>query len=1405
VRRAVRFALPALLLAAVLAVPHGSVASSYMIVPGGAPVTVATTAANENVNVNFTGTAGQRISVKLSSVTFGTSTCCSTKVSVLKPDGLALVAPTNVGRNGGFLDVKTLPVSGSYRIFIDPQGTVTGSMVVTLYDVPPDAAVTTTPGGAPVSVATTTPGQNAVATFSGSAGNRIGLKMTNVTIGTSATASTKVSLLKPDGTTLVAPMNVGTRGAFLEALLPTAGTYKVFIDPLTSSTGGMTLTLYDVPPDVVAPITAGGAPLTLTTTVPGQNAKATFTGALNQRVSLKIGPVSLTTAADTARISITKPDGTALVTAANYSSIGGFVDLKVLPVPGTYTIAVDPQSAATGSVTLTLYDVPADFLAPITFTTPLTVTTTTPGQNARATFTGAAGQQVGVRVTGVTIGPSPTGSTKVSLLRPDGTALKSLTLGTNGGTLTPSVLPLAGVYTVLVDPQSFATGSATLTLQDVAPDVTGSILPDGNPVTVTTTTASQNARLTFSGTAGQAVSMKMKYAPATCCTANVSILKPDGTILVSPIGVGTVEKFMDAKTLPVTGTYTVLVDPQGTSTGTMTLTLYLVPADVTATIAPGGPPVTVTTTSAGQNARLTFAGTAGDGLVVTIGPACCATAVSILKPDGTTLVSPKAIAITGGKVYTRLTVTGTHTILVDYQSTALGSVTVQLSIDNTAPAPPVLSLLEPTSDSHVAGTSFFYRPAGAGGSLTVTATTSDGGAGVQRVDFPGLSGGFTPTGIVSDLTSPYSRVYTWVTGATLNNTALTVTVRDNVGNTSSATFAVRPDSAAPTTTDNTAAIGSAWKNTNQTVTLTPSDGAGSGVAATHYTSNGATPTTASPQGTSVALTADGVYTVRYFSVDNVANAEAVKTAGTQIRIDKTPPSSATLNALPAQIRNGQVLSGTATDALSGIVSLSYVYCAGASCTPTVLIGSSSAAPSYPVTWVGQPVDGTYQVLARATDAAGNTLDSAKRTVVVDNSPPDTTITASPASPSTQSVSFSFTSTQAGSTFECELDAGGFTACTSPKAYTGLSGGSHTFRVRATDPAGNADTTPAAHTWTVDALAPNTTITSNPPALSSSASAAFSFTSTETGTFECALDGGGFGPCTSPQSYSGLGDGSHTFQVRATDPAGNPDGTPAAYTWTIDTAAPNTTITASPSNPSSSAAASFSFTATEPGSTFECALDGGGFSSCTSPQSYSGLSDGSHTFQVRAADGVGNTDATPASSTWTVDTAAPSSSITGGPSDPSNDAAPTFTFAADEAGSSFECRLDGGAFATCTSPHVLAALTEGSHTFTVRAVDLAGNIGPNDSRTWTVDLSAPQTTISSGPSDPTPDTFADFAFDSSEPGSTFQCELDGGGFSACASPQNYSGLAAGSHTFSVYATDAAGNVDGTPATFTWTIS
>ena len=81
---------------------------------------------------------------------------------------------------------------------------------------------------------------------------------------------------------------------------------------------------------------------------------------------------------------------------------------------------------------------------------------------------------------------------------------------------------------------------------------------------------------------------------------------------------------------------------------------------------------------------------------------------------------------------------------------------------------------------------------------------------------------------------------------------------------------------------------------------------------------------------------------------------------------------------------------------------------------------------------------------------------------------------------------------------------------------------------------------------------------------------------------------------------------------------------------------------------------------------------------------------------------------------------------------------------------------------------------------------------------------PNTTIDSGPSDPTNLASATFTFSSDEPGSSFACALDGSEFTACSSPHTYDGLAAGLREFQVRAIDLDGNVDPTPADATWTI-
>jgi hypothetical protein len=131
-----------------------------------------------------------------------------------------------------------------YTVLVDPQSTSLGSMTLTLYDVPPDVSASIVAGGGPVSLALgPTPGQNATLRFDGTAGQRISLRMSNVTIGTSPCCGTRVSIMKPDGTNLIPPALVGTSGATMTATLPVTGQYSILVDPQAANTGGITLTL----------------------------------------------------------------------------------------------------------------------------------------------------------------------------------------------------------------------------------------------------------------------------------------------------------------------------------------------------------------------------------------------------------------------------------------------------------------------------------------------------------------------------------------------------------------------------------------------------------------------------------------------------------------------------------------------------------------------------------------------------------------------------------------------------------------------------------------------------------------------------------------------------------------------------------------------------------------------------------------------------------------------------------------------------------------------------------------------------------------------------------------------------------------------------------------------------------
>ena len=289
-----------------------------------------------------------------------------------------------------------------------------------------------------------------------------------------------------------------------------------------------------------------------------------------------------------------------------------------------------------------------------------------------------------------------------------------------------------------------------------------------------------------------------------------------------------------------------------------------------------------------------------------------------------------------------------------------------------------------------------------------------------------------------------------------------------------------------------------------------------------------------------------------------------------------------------------------------------------------LDGAAYAACTSPKTYAGPLAVAAHTFSVRARNAKGVLSASAGYSWTIAITPP--TLTGTPTNPTTStSATFGFADSQAGLSFECSLDGAAFAACASPKVYAGpLTQATHTFNVRARNGIGNLSA-PATFTWRIDRTPPPApTITSKPADSTNQLAASFTFTDTESGVgYLCQRDGSAFAPCTSPKTYSLVGQGTHTFAVEAVDSAGNVS--PAtSYTWTVDlTSPPMPKITSSPSLTTTDITATFAFTDTEAAVSYRCQLDSATLSACASPKTYSSLKTGEHLFAVQAVDRAGN--------------------------------------------------------------------------------------------------------------------------------------------------------------------------------------
>ena len=452
-------------------------------------------------------------------------------------------------------------------------------------------------------------------------------------------------------------------------------------------------------------------------------------------------------------------------------------------------------------------------------------------------------------------------------------------------------------------------------------------------------------------------------------------------------------------------------------------------------------------------------------------------------------------------------------------------------------------------------------------------------------------------------------------------------------------------------------------------------------------------------------------------------------------------------------------------------------------------------------------DGQHRVSIQAIDAPGNVSEGKGRPFTIDTTPPAVTITSGPPNGSAtqaRSASFEFTTDDPSATLSCQLNSGGFNPCSSPfDTPDTLNDGTYGFQVRARDPAGNVGG--AGRIWFVDNVAPTVTITSGPNegTTSDEARPSFGFSADEAGaTFECHFNSDPPTPCSSPfSSTERLPNGSSSFSVEATDRAGNVSAT-ETRTWIIDAPPVDVRIDSGPrpGSPTADPTPRFTFSSAEPRANFRCRVGGNAapFHNCGEDGSGSfstpHLRDGRHRFSVQAIDGPDQSEVLVRY--FTVDTIAPTASISSGPRDgsASSDSSPSFGFAASEPGSSFRCRLDEHAFVPCTSPRSLGPLVDGHHAFAVRAIDRAGNAGPAASRSFIVDTRAPRLRIKGPDRVETSGRRASvlFVLKASERVHR-QCRISSKGFEPCPERYRTPKLGEGPHTLKVRAIDRAGNV------------
>lgn len=310
--------------------------------------------------------------------------------------------------------------------------------------------------------------------------------------------------------------------------------------------------------------TAGTALLTIA--APGDTAQLTFAGTAGQKVFIDV-PAS-TLPDQCFPLELRDPGGQLLRPGCIING-NGYIDGTVLPATGQYTLRLDPGGQTTGQARVRVITAVDQKLTVTPGGPEVTSTIGQPGAVTELRFTGIAGQKVFLDVLSSTL---PDQCFPLELRDAANKLLRSGCIIGGAGYLDTTTLPAAGEYRLLVDPGDRMTGVSQLRLLSIT-DQIGTIAINGPPMTATIGLPGTAARFTFSGIAGQKVTLNVTESTIRDACFPLELLDPAGKHLRSGCIIGGAGG-IPATTLPATGQYTIVLDPAGSNDGTAVLRLH---------------------------------------------------------------------------------------------------------------------------------------------------------------------------------------------------------------------------------------------------------------------------------------------------------------------------------------------------------------------------------------------------------------------------------------------------------------------------------------------------------------------------------------------------------------------------------------------------------------------------------------------------------------------------------------------------------------------------------------------------------------------------------------------------------------------------------------------------------------